>query len=72
MPHVSQDDIEGIAKRALGTFGFEELFKRLKKGEQINEETMAAEEIIDELRRWDKVRYKDWTIVYVHPKKEEE
>jgi hypothetical protein len=72
MPHVSQDAIEGIAKRALGTFGFEELFKRLKKGEQINEETMAAEEIIDELRRWDKVRYKDWTIVYVHPKKEEE
>lgn len=72
MPHVSQDDMERMAKKTFGRFSSEELFEMFKNGEQINEETMAAEEVIDELRRWDKVRYKDWTIVYVSPAKEEE
>lgn len=71
MPHVSQDDIERMAKETLSRFSSDELFERFKNGEQINEETMAAEEVIDQLHRWDKVKYKDWTIVYVSPAKEE-
>lgn len=72
MPHISQDEIETLAKKTLSRFSSDELFERFKNGEQINEETMAAEQIIDQLRSWEEVGYKDWTIVYVHPKKGEE
>lgn len=71
MPHVSQDDIERMAKETLSNFSSDELFERFKNGEQINEEAMAAEKIIDRLHHWHEVKYKDWTIVYVSPTKEE-
>lgn len=70
MPHVSQDDIGRMAKEALSRLSTDELFDRFKNGEQINEETMAAEEVADQLYRWNRVKYKDWTIVYVPPKEE--
>lgn len=72
MPHVSQDDIERMAKETLSRFSSDELFERFKNGEQINEETMATEEIVDQLHRWDRVKYKDWIIIYVPAKEDEE
>lgn len=68
MPHVSQDDMETMAKDTLSRVSSDELFDRFKNGEQINEETMATEAIVDRLSSWGRFEYKDWAIVYVPAK----
>lgn len=70
IPHISQDDMETMAKYTLSRFSSDELFDRFKNGEQINEETMATEAIVDRLSNWGRFEYKDWAIVYVPERRE--